>query len=123
MARTKQTAHKRNMGGKPAATFSRQQRKVILQYSSDEAPDQQVPGVEFGQPNRVTKRITLTLPTKLTHVTLTDSFHQFFHQAWPQQGIEEGSTAPWLDPGRYAGGPDELYSKVRNQDPHTKTVY
>ena len=77
MARTKQTAHK-TTGGKSVATFPKQSRKVILEYSSDENGDQQVPGVELGKPKRVEKRITLTLPTKPTNVTLTASFHQFF---------------------------------------------
>ena len=60
------------------ATFPKQTRKVILEYSSDEDGDQRVPGVELGKPKRVEKRITLTLPTKPTNVTLTASFHQFF---------------------------------------------
>ena len=80
MARTKQTARK-NTGGKSVATYPKpkpQSRKVILEYSSDENADQQVPGVELGKPKRVKKRITLTLPTKPTNVTLTASFHQFF---------------------------------------------
>ena len=80
MARTKQTARK-NVGGKRVATYAKpkpQSRKVILEYSSDENVDQQVPGVELGKPKRVKKRITLTLPTKPTNVTLTASFHQFF---------------------------------------------
>ena len=78
MARTKQTARK-NTGGKSVATYPKPQpRKVILEYSSDENADQQVPGVELGKPKRVKKRITLTLPTKPTNVTLTASFHQFF---------------------------------------------
>ena len=78
MARTKQTARK-NTGGKSVATYPKpQSRKVILEYSSDENVDQQVPGMELGKPKRVKKRITLTLPTKPTNVTLTASFHQFF---------------------------------------------
>ena len=77
MARTKQTARKTSRG-KSAATFPKQMRKVILEYSSDEDGDQRVPGVELGKPKRVQKRITLTLPTKPTNVTLTASFHQFF---------------------------------------------
>ena len=77
MARTKQTARK-TTGGKSVATFPKQPKKVILEYSSDENGDQQVPGVELGKPKRVEKRITLTLPTKPTNVTLTASFHQFF---------------------------------------------
>ena len=77
MARTKQTARK-TQGGKKVATFPQQTRKVILEFSSDEDGDQRVPGVELGKPKRVKKRITLTLPTKPTNVTLTASFHQFF---------------------------------------------
>ena len=77
MARTKQTARK-TQGGKSVATFPKQSRKVILEYSLDKDGDQRVPGVELGKPKRVEKRITLTLPTKPTNVTLTASFHQFF---------------------------------------------
>ena len=77
MARTKQTARK-TQGGKSVATFPKQSRKVILEYSSDEDGDQRVPGVELGKLERVKKRITLTLPTKPTNVMLTASFHQFF---------------------------------------------
>ena len=77
MACTKQTARK-TTGGKPVATFPKQSRKVILEYSSDENVDQRVPGVELGKPKRVQKRITLTLPIKPTNVMLTASFHQFF---------------------------------------------
>ena len=78
MARTKQTARK-NTGGKSVATYPKTlPRKVILEFFSDENEDQQVPGVELGKPKGVKKRITLTLPTKPTNVTLTASFHQFF---------------------------------------------
>ena len=80
MARTKQTARK-NTGGKSVATYPKpkpQPRKVILEYSSDENVDQQVPGMDLGKPKCVKKRITLTLPAKPTNVTLTASFHQFF---------------------------------------------
>ena len=77
MARTKQTARK-TQKGKSVATFPKQSRKVILEYSSDEDGDQRVPGVELGKLKRVQKRITLTLPIKPTNVTLTASFHQFF---------------------------------------------
>ena len=77
MARTKQTARK-TQKGKSVATFPKQPRKVILEYSSGEDGDQRVPGVELGRPKRVQKRITLTLPTKPTNVTLTACFHQFF---------------------------------------------
>ena len=77
MAHTKQTARK-TQKGKTMATFPSQPRKVIFEFSSDEEGDQRVPGVELGKPKRVKLRITLTLPTKPTNVTLTASFHQFF---------------------------------------------
>ena len=82
MARTKQTARKNTGGKTPAKTPAKfpvkPQRKVILEYSSDENGNQQVPSVELGKPKRVVKRITLTLPTKPANVTLTESFHRFF---------------------------------------------
>ena len=87
MARTKQTARK-TQGGKSVATFPKQTRKVILEYSSDEDGDQRVPGVELGKPKRVEKRITLTLPTKPTNVTLTASFHQFFIRHGMNRALE-----------------------------------
>ena len=87
MARTKQTAWK-NSGGKPLAMGrgrgkkdlksdpkpgGRSDRKVVLEYSSDESLDkdnpQQVEGA--GAPKRVKKQIHLTLPTSPAHVTTT----------------------------------------------------
>ena len=89
MARTKQTARK-NTGGKPLAmgrgkanpkknpTPIRADRKVVLEYSSDEDKDnpQQVEGAEA--PKRAKKQIHLTLPTSPAHVTMTESFTAFF---------------------------------------------
>ena len=87
MARTKQTARK-NTGGKPLAmgrgkkdpkknpTPGRADRKVVLEYSSDEDNPQQVEGA--GAPKRVKKQIHLTLPTSPAHVTTTESFTAFF---------------------------------------------
>ena len=86
MARTKQTARK-NTGGKPLAmgrgkanlkknpTPGRVDRKVVLEYSSDEDP-QLAEGA--GAPKRVKKQIHLTLPTSPAHVTTTESFTAFF---------------------------------------------
>ena len=58
----------------------RADRKVVLEYSSDESLDkdnpQQVEGVEA--PKRVKKQIHLTLPTSPAHVTTTESFTAFF---------------------------------------------
>ena len=92
MARTKQTERK-NTGGKQLAMGrgrgkdnpkmdpkpgGRADRKVVLEYSSDESLDkdnpQQVEGV--GAPKRVKKH--LTLPTSPAHVTTTESFTAFF---------------------------------------------
>ena len=94
MARTKQTARK-DTGGKPLAMGrgrgkgnpkknpmpgGRADRKVVLEYSSDETPDenaqQPVEGVEA--PKRVKKQIHLTLPTSPAHVTTTETFTTFF---------------------------------------------
>ena len=94
MAQTKQTAQK-NSGRKPLAMGrgrgkkgpkmdpkpgGRLDRKVVLEYSSDESLEkdnpQQVEGA--GAPKRVKKQIHLTLPTSPAHVTTTESFTAFF---------------------------------------------
>ena len=77
MARTKQTAWK-NTGGKPLAMGrgkatpkknptpgGRGDKKVVLEYSSDETPDENAPQPAEGAqaPKRVKKQIHLTLPT------------------------------------------------------------
>ena len=94
MARTKQTARK-NTGGKPLAMGrgrgkgnlksdpkpgGRSDRKVVLEYSSDESLDEDNPqSVEgAGVPKRVKKQIHLTLPTSPAHVTTTEMFTTFF---------------------------------------------
>ena len=83
MARTKQTARK-DTGGKPIAMGKGKKnptpgrsadRKVVLEYSSDE--DLQ-PTEGAGAPKRVKKQIHLTLPTSPAHVTTTESFTAFF---------------------------------------------
>ena len=89
MARTKQTAQK-DTGGKPLAmgrgrgkatpkknpTPGRNaDRKVVLEYSSDEDP-QPAEGAEV--PKWVKKQIHLTLPTSPAHVTTTKTFTTFF---------------------------------------------
>ena len=94
MARTKQTAWK-DTGGKPLAMGrgrgkgtpkknpppgGRVDRKVVLEYSSDETPDESAPRPEEGAeaPKRVKKQIHLTLPTSPAHVTTTETFTTFF---------------------------------------------
>ena len=94
MARTKQTARK-NTGGKPLAMGrgrgkgnpksdpkpgGRADRKVVLEYSSDESLDKDNPqSVEgAGAPKHVKKQIHLTLPTSPAHVTTTETFATFF---------------------------------------------
>ena len=87
MARTKQTARK-NTGGKPLAMGRGKKdpkkdskpgrsadRKVVLEYSSDEDPQ---PAEGAGAPKRGKKQIHLTLPTSPAHVTTTESFTAFF---------------------------------------------
>ena len=87
MARTKQTARK-DTGGKPLAMGRGKKdpkknpapgkgvdRKVVLEYSSDEDPQ---PTEGAGAPKRVKRQIHLTLPTSPAHVTMTESFTAFF---------------------------------------------
>ena len=94
MARTKQTAQK-TTGGKPLAMGRGRgkgnpksdpkpgrglDRKVVIEYSSDESLDEDNPQpVEgTGALKHVKKQIHLTLPTTPAHVTTTESFATFF---------------------------------------------
>ena len=88
MAHTKQTARK-DTGGKPLAMGRGKKdpkknppppgksvdRKVVVEYSSDEEPQ---PTEGAAAPKRVKKQIHLTLPTSPAHVTMTESFTTFF---------------------------------------------
>ena len=83
MVRTKQTARK-DTGGKPLAMGRGKKnptpgksadRKVVLEYSSDE--DLQ-PAGGAAAPKCVKRQIHLTLPTSPAHVTTTESFTAFF---------------------------------------------
>ena len=96
MARTKKTVQK-NTGGKPLAMGRGKatpkknpppgkpaERKVVVEYSSDEKP-QQTEGAAAPKrvkgaaaPKRVKKQIHVTLPTSPAHVTTTESFTTFF---------------------------------------------
>ena len=86
MARTKQTARK-DTGGKPLAMGRGKKaptknpppgkptdRKVVVEYSSDEEPQ---PTEGAAAPKRVKRQIHLTLPTSPAHVTTTESFTTF----------------------------------------------
>ena len=111
MARTKQTAQKTSGGkllamgrgrgkGNPKSDpkpGGRLDRKVVIEYSSDESLDkdnpQQVEGA--GAPKHVKKQIHLTLPTSPAHVTTTETFATFFinhglmkalHKAFQKRG-------------------------------------
>ena len=61
-------------------TRGKADRKVVLEYSSDESPDennpQQVEGAEALK--RMKKQIHLTLSTSPAHVTTTETFATFF---------------------------------------------
>ena len=108
MARTKQTARK-NTGGKPLVmgrgrgksnpTPGRADRKVVLEYSSDESLDkdnpQQVEGAEA--PKRVKKQIHLTLPTSPAHVTTTESFTAFFINHGLTRALQKAFTETRLE--------------------------
>ena len=90
MARTKQTARK-NTGGKPAAMGrgkdpapkpkpkpGRADRKVVIEYSSDEFDEKKPQPIEgTGVPKRVIRQIHLTLPMSPMHVTTTELFKTF----------------------------------------------
>ena len=94
MARTKQTARKTSGGkllamgrgrgkGNPKSDpkpGGRAERKVVLEFSSDESLDEDNPQpVEgAGTPKRVKKLIHLTLPTNPAHVMTTETFTTFF---------------------------------------------
>ena len=54
-------------------------RKVIIEYSSDEFDEENPQPVEgTGAPKRVVRQIHLTLPTSPSHVTTTELFKTFF---------------------------------------------
>ena len=61
-------------------TPGRADRKVVLEYSSDETPDENAPQPAEGAeaPARVKKQIHLTLPMSPAHVTTTETFATFF---------------------------------------------
>ena len=108
MARTKQTARK-DTGGKPLAMGrgrgkgnpkkdpkqgGRVDRKVVLEYSSDETPDKSNPQPAEGAeaPKRVKKQIHLTLPTSPAHVTTTETFATFFINRGLTRALQKAFT-------------------------------
>ena len=58
----------------------RADRKVVLEYSSDETQEEGAlrPEEGAGAPKRVKKQIHLTLPTSPAHVSTTETFATFF---------------------------------------------
>ena len=58
----------------------RSDRKVVIEYSSDESLNEDNPKLVegTGAPKRVKKQIHLTLPTSPAHVTTTETFATFF---------------------------------------------
>ena len=106
MAQTKQTAWK-NTGGKLLAMGrgrgkgnpktdpkpgGKVDRKVVLEYSSDESPNEDNPQLVegTGAPKRVKKQIHLILPTSPAHVTTTETFATFFINHGSDASSEEG---------------------------------
>ena len=63
---------------KDPKTGGRADRKVVLEYSSDEDENNPQPAEGAEAPKRVKKRIHLTLPTSPAHVTTTETFATFF---------------------------------------------
>ena len=108
MARTKQTAWK-DTGGKPLAMGrgrgkatpkknptpgGRADRKVVLEYSSDETQEEGAPRPAEGAeaPKRVKKQIHLTLPMSPAHVTTTETFATFFINHGLTQALQKAFT-------------------------------
>ena len=108
MAQTKQTARK-DTGGKPLAMGrgrgkgnpkknptpgGRADRKVVLEYSSDETLDENAPQPTEGAeaPKRVKKQIHLTLPTSPAHVTTTETFATFFINHGLMRALQKAFT-------------------------------
>ena len=102
MTRTKQTARK-NTGGKPLAMGrgkanlkknpmpgGRVDRKVVLEYSSDETPDENAPQPAEGAeaPKRVKKQIHPAYEPSPHHY-YRDLLH-LFHQPWLNASSAEG---------------------------------
>ena len=65
---------------KNSTTGGRADRKVVLEYSSDDSRDERNPQPVEGAeaPKRVKKWIHLTLPMSPAHVTTTETFATFF---------------------------------------------
>ena len=93
-------------------------RKVVIEYSSDENLDEDNPQpVEgAGAPKHVKKQIHLTLPTSPAHVTTTESFATFF--------INHGLTkALWKVFEKRGWSTDQMQDLITNfQKKHSKKV-
>ena len=65
---------------KNSMSGGRADRKVVLEYSSDETPDENAPQPAEGAeaPKCMKMQIHLTLPTSPAHVTTTETFSTFF---------------------------------------------
>ena len=93
-------------------------RKVVIEYSSDENLDEDNPQPveEAGAPKHVKKQIHLTLPTSPAHVTTTESFATFF--------INHGLTkALWKVFEKRGWSTDQMQGLITNfQKKHSKKV-
>ena len=124
MARTKQTARK-NTGGKPVAMGrgkdpvpkqkpkpGHADRKVIIEYSSDEFDEENPQPVEgTGAPKRVIRQIHLTLPTSPSHVTTTELFKTFFIN----HGLTKALRKAFENLGWSADQMQELITNFKNK--------
>ena len=131
MARMKQTA-RRNTGGKPLAMGRGKDpapkpkpkpkpghvdRKVIIEYSSDEEfnEDNPQPVVGTGAPKGVVRQIHLTLPMSPTHVTTTESFKTFFIN----HGLTKALQKAFQKRGWSTNQMQELMTNFKNKYGHT----
>ena len=72
----------------------RADRKVVLEYSSDETQKEGAPRLAEGAeaPKRVKKQIHLTLPTSPAHVTTTETFATFFINHGLMRALQKAFT-------------------------------
>ena len=132
MARTKQTARK-DTGGKPLAMGRGKKdpkknptpgkgvdRKVVLEYSSDEDPQ---PAEGAGAPKRVKRQIHLTLPTSPAHVTTTESFMAFFINHGLTRALQKAFCQKRLEHQPDEGVCHQLPETARTAGPNAQNLW
>ena len=98
-------------------------RKVVLEYSSDETPDENAPQLAEGPeaPKCVKKQIHLTLPRSPAHVTTTEIFATFFINHGLTQALQKAfAKRGWGCPGQMREFFTNFQKKHGQQVPMTK---